>query len=84
MWWVLDRHKVPTKYVGLVKDMYNDVVTSVRTSDGDTYDFYIRVGLHQWSTLRPYLFALVMDKVTSDIQEDILWYMLFAKTNGDN
>ena len=33
MWWVLDKHKVPTKYVGLIKDMYNNVVTSVRTSD---------------------------------------------------
>ena len=29
MWWALDKHKVPTKYVGLIKDMYNNVVTSV-------------------------------------------------------
>ena len=36
MWWALDKHKVPTKYVGLIKDMYNNVVTSVRTSDGNT------------------------------------------------
>jgi hypothetical protein len=41
------KHKVPTKYIGLIKDMYNNVVTSVRTSDGDTYDFPIRIGLHQ-------------------------------------
>ena len=33
-WWALDKHKVPTKYVGLIKDMYNNIVTSVRTSDG--------------------------------------------------
>ena len=46
MWWALDRHKVPTKYVGLIKDMYNNVVTSVRISDGDTDDFPIRIGLH--------------------------------------
>ena len=31
MWWALDKHKVPTKYVGLINDMYNNVVTSVRT-----------------------------------------------------
>ena len=24
MWWSLDKHKVPTKYVGLIKDMYNN------------------------------------------------------------
>ena len=29
MWWSLDKHKVPSKYVTLVKDMYNNVVTSV-------------------------------------------------------
>ena len=29
MWWALDNHKVPTKYVELIKDMYNNVVTSV-------------------------------------------------------
>jgi hypothetical protein len=25
----------PAKYVGLIKNMYNNVVTSVRTNDGD-------------------------------------------------
>ena len=64
MWWALDKHKVPTKYVGLIKDMYNNVVTSVRISDGDTDDFLIRIGLHQESALSPYLFTLVMDEVT--------------------
>ena len=43
MWWALDKHKVPTKYVGLIKDMYNNVVTRVRTSDGDTDDCPIRI-----------------------------------------
>ena len=35
MWWALDKHKVKTKYVGFIKDMYNNVVISVRTSGGD-------------------------------------------------
>ena len=59
----MDKHKVPTKYVGLIKNMYNNVVTSVRTSDGDTDDFSC---------------ALVMDEVTRDIQGDIPWCMFFA------
>ena len=29
MWWALDKYKVPSKYVALIKDMYNNVVTSV-------------------------------------------------------
>jgi hypothetical protein len=58
--------------------MYNNIVTSVRTSDGDTNDFPINIGLHQAWTLSPYLFALVMDEVTRDIQGGISWCMLFA------
>jgi hypothetical protein len=34
------------KYVGLIKDMYNNVVISFPTSDRDTYEFLIRIGLH--------------------------------------
>ena len=53
-------------------------VTSVRTNDGNTDYFPIEIGLHQGSALSPYLFALVMDEVTRDIQGDIPWCMLFA------
>ena len=78
MWWALDKHKVPSKYVTLIKDMYNNAVTSVRTNDGNTAYFPIKIGLHQGSTLSPYLFALVMDEVTRNIPVDIPWCMLFT------
>ena len=78
MWWTLEKHKVPTKYITLIKDMYRNLMTSVRTCDGDTSDFPIKIGLYQKSALNPYLFALVMDEVTRDIQGDIPWCMLFA------
>jgi hypothetical protein len=78
MWWALQKRKVSIKYIILIKDMYDNVVTSVRTSDGDTNDFPINIGLHQGSALSPYLFALVMDDVTRDIQGGISWCMLFV------
>jgi hypothetical protein len=43
MWCVLQKHKVSTKYIILIKDMYDNVVTSVRTSDRDTNDFSINI-----------------------------------------
>jgi len=43
MWWALDKHKFAMNYVELIKDMHYFVVTSVQTSDGDTYDFTIRI-----------------------------------------
>jgi hypothetical protein len=58
--------------------MYRDAVTFVRICDSDTSDFPIKIGLHQGSALSPYLFALVMDEVIRDIQDDIPWCMLFA------
>jgi hypothetical protein len=58
--------------------MYRDVVMFVRTCDGDISDFPIKIGLLQGSDLIPYLFALVIDEVTRDIQGDIPWFMLFA------
>jgi hypothetical protein len=67
-WWALQKQKVSSKYITLIKDMYNNVVTSVRTSDGATNDFLINIGLHQGSALSPYLFALVMDEVTRHIR----------------
>jgi hypothetical protein len=71
-------HKVSSKYITFIKDMYDNVVTIVRTSDGDTNDFPINIVLHRGSVLSPYLFALVMDEVTRDIRGGIPWCMLFA------
>ena len=78
MWWALEKKKVLTKYVTLIKDMYDDVVTSVRACDSETSDFPLKIGLHQGSAFSPYIFALVMDVVTRDIQGEIPWCMLFA------
>jgi hypothetical protein len=71
MWWALQKHKVSTKYITLIKDMYDNVVISVQTNDGDTNDFSINIGLYQGSALSPYLFALVMDENIRDIQGGI-------------
>jgi Reverse transcriptase (RNA-dependent DNA polymerase) len=69
---------VPTKYVTLIKDMHTNAVTCVRACDGESDTFFIKIGLHQGSALSPYIFTLVMDEITKDIQEDIPWCMLFA------
>ena len=81
-------------YMRVIKDMYEGVRTRVRTLVGDTGDFPIDIGLHQGSPLSPFLFTVVMDELTREIQDDIHWCMLFAhnivliddvsKRNGNN
>ena len=36
------------------------------------------IGLHQGSTLSPYLLALIMDELIAHIQAEVHWCMLFA------
>jgi hypothetical protein len=39
MWWALQKNKVSIKYITLIKNMYDNIVTS----DGDTNDFLINI-----------------------------------------
>ena len=45
---------------------------------GLTEEFKVGVGLHQDSALSPFLFAIIMDKLTKNIRKDAPWHMLFA------
>ena len=58
--------------------MYDRVVANIRTCEGITSDFSFTIGLHQGSTLSPFLFSIVMDELTRAIQDEISWCMLFA------
>ena len=66
------------RYIKVIKNMYDGMVTSVITAGGYTTEFPIRIGLHQGSALSPYLFTIVMDELTREIQDRAHWCMLFA------
>ena len=71
LWWVLKKKAVPLKYVNIIRDMYERVVINVRTCGGLTDEFPITIGVHQGSTLSPFLFAIVIDEITKSIHDDI-------------
>jgi hypothetical protein len=78
LWRILEKRQVPVIYINLIKDMYYGAAACVKTKDDLTDYFDITIGLHQGSTLSPYLFALVMDELTKHIQVEVPWCMLFA------
>ena len=49
---------VPIRYIDIIKDMYDGVVTNVRTYGGITSDFSITIGLYQKFVLSPFLFVI--------------------------
>jgi hypothetical protein len=51
--------------------MYTNIVTYIRTCDGESDAFPIKIRLHHGSILSLYIFTLVMDEITKDIQGDI-------------
>src|SRR3954464_10950450 len=78
IWWVLGRKNMPQFYIDIIKDMYEGAVTSVRSVGGISKEFPVTVGVHQGSALNPYLFTLVMDELTRELQNEVPWCMLFA------
>ena len=69
---------IKEKYVRIVKDMYRNAKTRVRSAVGTTDPFAVKVGLHQGSSLSPYLFILLMDVLLGEMFKEAPWTMLFA------
>ena len=69
---------IAKKYVRLVQDMYEQSETVVRYATETTESFKIKVGLHQGSALSPFLFAVIMDRLTDEVRRESPWTMLFA------
>ena len=77
-WWALKKKAIPLKYMSIIRDMYEEVVTNVRPCGGLTNEFSITIGVHQRSVLSPFFFAIIMDEITKSIYKDIPWCMLFV------
>ena len=78
LWECLRLAETSKCYVKIIKDMYVEMTTTVRSFTGLTEEFKLGVGPHQGSTLSPFLFVIIMDKLTEDIRKDAPWDMLFA------
>ena len=58
--------------------MHKGSETVVRCAVGNTESFKVKVGLHQGSVLSPFLFAMIMGRLTDEVRRETPWTMLFA------
>ena len=78
LWECLQLAETSECYMKIIQDMYDGATTTVRSAAGLTKEFKVGVGLHQGSALSPFLFAIIIDRLTEDIRKDAPWDMLFA------
>ena len=81
LWYCMRKSGIAEKYVRLVQDMYEESETVVRCAIGTTKSFKVKVGLHQGSALSPFLFAVIMDRLTNEVRREPPRTMLFADDN---
>ena len=82
LWYCMRKSGMVEKYVRLVQDMYEGSETVVRCVVGTTESFKVKVGLHQGSALSPFLFAMIMDRLTNEGRREPPWTMLFVDDIG--
>ena len=71
LWRCLREKMVPEKYVRLIKEMYKDVKTRLRSGVGTTEGFEVKKGLHKGSALSPFLFNIVFDVLTRRVRQGV-------------
>ncbi|XP_047486843.1 uncharacterized protein LOC125037661 [Penaeus chinensis] len=78
LWHSMRESSILEVYVRVAQDMYIECKTAVRSAVGTTDGFKVEVGLHQGSAPSPFLFDVIVDKLTGGLREGAPWYMMFV------
>ena len=64
--------------VKAIMAMYEGAQTVVRTTEGDSKAFNVKVGLHQWSVLSPLLFVIITETISRELRAGLHMEVLYA------
>ena len=76
--WALRKAGVEEWLVKAVMAMYDGAKTVLRTTEGDSKAFDVKVGLHQGSVLSPLLFVIVMEMISRELRAGLPLELLYA------
>jgi len=76
--WALRKAGVEEWLDKAIMVMYEGAQTVVRTTEGDSKVFNVKVGLHQGSVLSPLLFVIVMEMISRDLRAGLPLELLYA------
>ena len=78
LYWCLRKRGVTEKMIKVIRSLYEGGHTIVQCSAGNSEPFPVTVGLHQGSALSPFLFAVVMDTISSNVRVGVPDELLYA------
>ena len=78
VWWALRSVGVDEWLVSVIKAMYTDTSTMVRSGDQVSQRLGVSVGEHQGSVLSPLLFIIVLEALSRSFREGLPLDLLYA------
>ena len=75
LWYCMRKSGIVKKYVRLIQDIYEESETVMRCAIRTTESFTVMVGLHQGSALSPFLFAMIMARLTDEVRVVSVGYL---------
>ena len=76
--WAMCKLGVEEWLVSTAMSMYTGAKTVVRTVNGNSKGFEVKVGMHQGSALSPLSFVIVMEAISREFRVALPWELLYA------
>ena len=79
VWWALRKLRVGEWLVRVIQAMYERMCTAVKLGEEESDAFPVKVAVHQGSVLRPLLFIIVLEELSTEFRTGVPWELLYMQ-----